>query len=141
MSLMKMSTRTYSELITHDSFEDRYDYLRLGGSVGYTTFGYDRYMNQMFYTSKQWKDLRSHILARDNGCDLGAPDHEIRSKPIVHHINPIAPHDIIHGEEWILDPEFLITTTHMTHLAIHYGDKGMLPRQYTERKAGDTRLW
>lgn len=139
-----MNTRgnkTYSEMIKLDSFDDRYDYLKIGGTVGYSTFGYDRYINQMFYTSKQWKDLRQHILLRDNGCDLGAPDHEIRSKPIVHHMNPMTADDIKHGESWILDPEYLITTTHITHLAIHYGDKGMLPRQFIARSPGDTRLW
>jgi hypothetical protein len=134
-------SKTYSEMVKYDSFDERYEYLKLGGTVGYSTFGYDRYMNQMFYTSKQWKDLRQHILLRDNGCDLGAPDHEIRSKPIVHHMNPMTADDIKHGESWILDPEYLITTTHITHLAIHYGDKGMLPRQFIARSPGDTRLW
>lgn len=136
-----MITKTYSELVKFDSLEDRYEYLKLNGGVGYATFGFDRYINQQFYTSTQWRDLRQKIIFRDNACDLGVPDHEIHSRLVIHHMNPMSPHDIVHGEAWILDPEYLITTTHNTHLAIHYGDKGMLPRQLIERKAGDTRLW
>lgn len=136
-----MSTRRYGELVQIPTFEDRYEYLKLGGSVGYSTFGYDRWINQKFYNSYEWKSVRNHVLVRDDGLDLGVPGFAVRGKPIVHHLNPMVPNDIVHSEEWILDPEYLITTSHNTHQAIHYGDKGMLPRQYVERKSGDTSLW
>lgn len=133
--------RSYSELIRISSFEDRYDYLALNGSVGIETFGYDRWLNQRFYTSRQWKNLRSFVIVRDEGCDLAVPGFEIHERIYIHHMNPIAVEDLTHGNEDILDPEFLITTTHRTHNAIHYGDKNLLPKQYSPRRPNDTKLW
>jgi hypothetical protein len=138
---LSMKTRTYSELIQHGSFEERFDYLRLGGGVGRATFDFDRYLNQMFYGSREWKRIRTHLLVRDEGRDLGVPGREIYIGPLVHHMNPMTPEDIVHGEEWILDPEFLITTTHLTHNAIHYGVKDLIPPPVVERTPNDTKLW
>lgn len=133
--------RTYSELSRLNTFEERYDYLSLRGEVGKSTFGYDRYMNQRFYTSKEWRDIRDFVIARDEGLDLAMPGYEIYDRVIIHHMNPMKPEDIEHSNMDILDPRFLITTTHKTHNAIHYGDKSMLPKQYVERQAGDTVPW
>lgn len=133
--------RTYSELSRFDTFDDRFEYLVLGGNVGRETFGFDRHINQTFYTSREWKDVRDYVIYRDNGCDLGVYGYDIHSGLLIHHINPMGVDDIIHGEEWILDPEFLITTTHNTHNAIHYGAKSLLPKTVVERSPGDTRLW
>ena len=133
--------RTYSELIRMSKFEDRYEYLALRGSVGESTFGFDRYMNQHFYTSRQWKVLRNHIIVRDEGCDLGVRGFEIHDRIYIHHMNPMNVEDLVHGNEDVLDPEFLITTTHRTHNAIHYGDRSLLPKEYSPRKPNDTKLW
>lgn len=133
--------RKYSELRRIDNFEERYRYLALRGGVGVSTFGYDRYINQQFYTSRQWRQMRHHVIARDLGCDLGVEGYEIHSGLIVHHMNPMDAADISHGDESILDPEFLITTTHRTHNAIHYGDEKLLPKIHVPRSRGDTRLW
>jgi hypothetical protein len=133
--------RTYSELRRLDTFEDRFRYLSLRGQVGVTTFGFDRWINQRFYTSPQWKQVRHHVIARDGGFDLGIDGHEIYSKILIHHMNPLSADEIIHDSEDILDPEFLITTTHSTHNAIHYGDERLLPRPLAERRSGDTKLW
>jgi hypothetical protein len=124
-----------------ETFEERYRYLALRGRVGDSTFGYDRYINQKFYTSTQWRQLRHFVIARDNGLDLGVEGYEIFHKPIIHHMNPMTVDDVVHGEEHILDPEFLITTSHPTHNAIHYGDEKLLPRPFAARKHGDTKLW
>lgn len=136
-----MMIRTYKELSRLETFEDRYYYLKLHGSVGSATFGYDRYINQRFYTSMEWRQLRHYVIARDLGCDLGVAGYEINSRLLIHHMNPITPDDIKHGNEDILDPEFLITTSHETHNAIHYGDDNHLARQLVERRPGDTTLW
>lgn len=136
-----MMTRSYSELAKINSFEERFRYLMLRGQVGNATFGYDRYINQMFYTSREWKQVRHHVIARDNGCDLGIDGYEIFGRLTVHHMNPMDAGDIIHDDSSILDPEFLISTTHATHNAIHYGDERQLPRQFVERRPGDTKLW
>lgn len=136
-----MRVRSYSELIRFKSFEERYEYLRLSGVVGRPTFGFDRWVNQQFYTSRQWRDIRQDVIARDLGCDLGIEDHEIHARIVIHHMNPMVPADIIGGEDDILDPEYLITTTHSTHNAIHYGDASLLPRPAVERRPGDTKLW
>lgn len=136
-----MITRTYHELIQHESFEDRYKYLRLGGEVGADTFGFDRYLNQQFYRSREWKQIRNHVISRDYGCDLALPGYEIHEAIYVHHMNPMTPDDIRHGNDDILDPEFLVCVTHKTHNAIHYGDERLLPRQLVERRPGDTKLW
>lgn len=133
--------KSYSELIKLSSFEDRYEYLRLHGGVGRSTFGFDRYLNQRFYTSYEWKNLRNHIIVRDQGRDLGVEGYDIHGQILIHHMNPVTPDDILHRELSLLDPEFLITTTHRTHNAIHYGDKSLLPQPVVERRKGDTKLW
>lgn len=133
--------RSYAELIQIESFEDRFEYLVLGGEVGAATFGFDRWVNQAFYRSAEWRNLRSAIIVRDEGCDLGVPGYEIGAGPIIHHINPMTSDDITNNEEWILNPDFLITTTLDTHNAIHYGDRSKLKLPFVERTPGDTKLW
>lgn len=135
--------RTYNELITIPDFMDRYEYLKLGGKVGKSTFGFDRYLNQKFYSSYEWKQFRRDMIIRDNGCDLGVNDglHEIGGRIILHHINPIDPKDIsLKHLEVLLNPDNVICVSHRTHEAIHYGDKELL-RTFAERKPGDTNLW
>ena len=138
-----MSTiiRTYSELITLPTFEERYRYLRLGGKVGEDTFGFDRYLNQIFYTSKEWLEVRDYVIVRDGGCDLGIPDREIHGRILVHHMNPIRPEDILRRSKFLLDPEYLISTIKNTHDAIHYGDESLLILAPTERTKNDTCPW
>jgi len=133
--------RTYSELRRLETLQERYDYLRLGGYPGDMTFGYDRWINQQFYTSHQWRHIRQHIIARDLGCDLGVEGFEIHTGLYIHHMNPMTVEDIVHGDESILDPECLITTTLATHNAIHYGPRRQLTKVLVERKPGDTKLW
>ena len=141
MTVMTMRIRSYSELRRLDSFLDRFRYLALRGTVGDATFGFDRWMNQLFYRSAEWRQIRTHVIARDNGCDLGVVDHEIHRRLYIHHLNPIQVAHLRDGDPSILDPEFLITTTHRTHNAIHYGDEGLLPQPIVERHRGDTKLW
>ena len=136
-----MKTRSYSELRRLSSFEDRFDYLNLRGHAGEKTFGFDRWMNQMFYESREWHQVRAMVIVRDNGCDLGVLGYEIYRGQLVHHMNPVTLTDLKQGQGWILDPEYLITTTHRTHNAIHYGDASLIRRPPVERRAGDTRLW
>lgn len=136
-----MLPKTYRELRRLETFEERFDYLKLGGQVGRETFGFDRWVNQRFYTSREWQIVREHVIVRDNGCDLGVPGYEINSQLLIHHINPLTPSDLFNGEDWVLDPEFLITTSKRTHNAIHYGDRSLLPQPVVERVPGDTRLW
>lgn len=137
-----MKTRTYPYLIEYETFEERFDYLKLGGEVGAATFGFDRYLNQKFYQSFEWKQVRQLVITRDNGCDLGVPGYEIHSELLIHHMNPMSPDDLVHREEWILDPSYLITTTKATHNAIHYGNPDLLiPRVVTSRSPNDTKLW
>lgn len=124
-----------------DTFEERFEYLRLGGEVGRSTFGFDRHINQHFYRSREWKDVRDFVIVRDEACDLGSREHEIYESILIHHINPMSVNDIVHGEDWIFDPEYLVTTTKNTHNAIHYGDASLLPKKFVAREAGDTRLW
>lgn len=138
---MDMTRKTYSELSRFETLEERFRYLALRGRVGESTFGFDRYINQMFYTSNQWRQIRHHVIARDNGCDLGVEGYEIHSRLVIHHMNAMTAVDITHDNEMILDPEFLITTTHQTHNAIHYGDERLLPRPFVPRRRGDTKLW
>ena len=134
--------RTYSELSKLKTFRERYEYLKLGGTVGEDTFGFDRYLNQIFYTSKEWKRIRNFVITRDNGCDLGMPDHKIIDDLIlVHHMNPITKDDIINKSEMLLNPEYLITTVKSTHDAIHYGDESLLVEDYIERSKNDTCPW
>lgn len=135
------TTKTYTELSRYQTFDDRFEYLRLYGDVGRSTFGFDRYINQNFYKSREWKQSRDIVITRDDGCDLGMPGYEIYADILVHHINPIVVDDIVHGEEWIFDPNYLITTTHATHNAIHYSDPSLLPKIVVARQAGDTKLW
>lgn len=136
-----MKHRSYSELRYLKTFEERFEYLRLDGVVGKSTFGFDRWLNQRFYKLPEWKSVRDFVIVRDNGCDLGIPGFEIYHGLLVHHMNPMDAEDIKHGEEWILNPNFLITTSLRTHNAIHYGDENLLPRGPIERKRGDTKLW
>jgi hypothetical protein len=136
-----MKSRTYSELRRLDTFEERFRYLELRGVIGFATFGFDRWMNQRFYKSQEWQLVRDAVIVRDNGCDLGIPGYEVYSGLIVHHMNPLSVNDLIGNEEWVIDPEFLITTSLQTHNAIHYGDENQVPRGPIERKVGDTKLW
>jgi hypothetical protein len=136
-----MRIRTYTELQRLQNFAEKFEYLKIGGEVGRETFGSERYINQKFYRSAEWARIRDWVIARDLGCDLGDSERIIYARPIVHHMNPMIPEDIIHGDSSILDPEFLITTCHETHNAIHYGDASTLPRQFIERQPGDTNLW
>lgn len=135
-------TRSYSELRRIGTFEDRFRYLALNGQVGRATFGFDRWMNQQFYSSREWKQIRQFVIARDNGCDLGIEGYEIHQRIYIHHMNPMDADDLTQGEESILDPENLISVTHKTHNAIHYGDDSILKRMSsTPRAPGDTKLW
>lgn len=138
---MMSRIRTYSELRRIDTFEERFEYLKLDGVVGERTFGFDRWINQRFYGFLEWTQVRDLVIIRDNGCDLGIDGYELHSHLLVHHMNPMTVDDIKHGEEWITDPNFLITTSYRTHNAIHYGDASLLPRDPVVRKAGDTKLW
>lgn len=133
--------RTYSELRRIDSFEERFRYLSLRGQVGEITFGFDRYINQQFYRSREWKLVRHQVIVRDNGCDLGVEGFEIHGPVLIHHMNPLTPSQIEHADENMFDVNQLITTTHRTHNAIHYGDEKLLPKPFTERRRGDTKLW
>lgn len=133
--------RCYKDLRRLATFEERFDYLSLGGVVGRETYGFDRYINQAFYRSREWADIRDRVIVRDNGCDLGFPGREIHSRVYIHHMNPMVAGDIIHSNPDILDPEYLICVTHQTHNAIHYGDKSKLQKLYVERKPHDTKLW
>lgn len=133
--------RSYSELLQFETFLERFEYLALRGKVGCETFGFNRWINQQFYTSREWRSLRQKIILRDNGYDLAVEGYEIHSRLIIHHINPLSEQDIVHGTRRALDPEFLISTTHDTHNAIHYGDASLLPRQYVPRSPNDTKLW
>lgn len=140
--LTKMSrTRRYSELCRLRGFEERFDYLALKDRVGETTFGFDRWVNQVFYHSFEWRSVREQVIIRDGGCDLGILDYPIYSGLLIHHMNPMTQLDIIHAEDWIIDPEYLITTSHRTHNAIHFGDRRLLSSRFVERRRGDTRLW
>lgn len=139
--MMTMTIRKYSDLIKHSSFNDRYHYLALRGEVGSSTFGFDRYINQRFYTSREWKDLRSFVIMRDNGCDLGVFGYEIHDRVYIHHMNPITREQLLDYDPDTLDPEYLITTTHRTHNAIHFGDERLLVKPYVPRRKNDTKLW
>lgn len=140
--MMKKNIRTYSELSKLKTFRERYEYLKLDGTVGEETFGFDRYINQMFYKSEKWKRIRNYVITRDNGCDLGIPDRKIVDSVIlVHHMNPITKEDIINKNEILLDPEYLITTIKPTHDAIHYGDESLLAEDLIIRSKNDTCPW
>lgn len=136
-----MNIRTYSELSKLTTFEERYRYLRLGGRVGEETFGFDRWINQMFYKDPEWLKIRDKVIIRDNGCDLGIEGREIYSRIIVHHMNPITKADILDRSEFLLNPEYLICTVKNTHDAIHYGDENLLITLPMERNVNDTCPW
>lgn len=136
-----MIIRTYSELSQLKTFEERYDYLKLDGVVGEETFGFDRYLNQIFYKSKEWHAVRNHVIIRDNGCDLGVEGHEIYGRILIHHMNPIDVNDILRRSDILLDPEYLISTITNTHNAIHYGDSSLLISAPIERSKNDTCPW
>lgn len=133
--------KSYSELIKLKSFEDRFDYLKLGGSVGYSTFGFDRYLNQVLYRSKEWRKIRNEVIIRDNGCDLGIDGMDIWKGIIIHHMNPITVEQIERRDPMIFDLENLICCSHSTHNAIHYSDKDILVKEPIIRRKGDTKLW
>lgn len=139
--VIPMTIRTYSELSSFPTFKERYDYLKLSGSVGESTFGFDRYLNQIFYRSQKWKRIRDEVIIRDNGCDLGIEGHDIYKYPIIHHMNPISLVDIENESDFLLNPEFLITTNRNTHNAIHYGDENLLVIAPVERTKNDTCPW
>ena len=136
-----MNIRTYSELSQLATFEERYRYLRLGGRVGKETFGFDRWINQMFYKDPKWLKVRDIVIMRDNGCDLGIEGREIYSRIIVHHMNPITKADILDRSKFLLDPEYLICTVKNTHDAIHYGDENLLITLPMERSPNDICPW
>ena len=136
-----MNIKTYSELSQLATFEERYRYLRLGGRVGKETFGFDRWINQMFYKDPEWLKVRDIVIMRDNGCDLGIEGREIYSRIIVHHMNPITKADILDRSKFLLDPEYLICTVKNTHDAIHYGDENLLITLPMERSPNDTCPW
>ena len=138
---MKMILRTYKDLRRLDTILDRFEYLKLGGQVGESTFGFDRYLNQAFYKSREWQLARRAVILRDGGCDLGIEGYEIGRGLVVHHMNPITIDDILARKDEIFDPEFLICVSDRTHKAIHYGDAGLLPKDPVERKPGDTCPW
>lgn len=140
-SMITKNIRTYSELITLPTFKERFEYLRLNGIVGKDTFGFDRYMNQIFYKSREWQSLRNQIIIRDNGCDLGVDGYEIHGKILIHHMNPITPDDIVERSDYLLNPDFLISTMLTTHNAIHYGDEKLIDKEPIERSKNDTCPW
>lgn len=140
--MMKSKLKTYTELMQLETFEERFEYLKLDGIVGEETFGFDRYLNQKFYKSKEWRDTRNYVIARDLGCDLGIQDREIIDEEIlIHHMNPITKEDIINKTDLLLNPEYLITTINNTHRAIHYGDDSLLYKPPVERFKNDTCPW
>lgn len=136
-----MTVRTYSELIHIPTFEERFEYLQLKGQIGEDTFGFDRWINQRFYRSKEWLKVRDEVIVRDNGCDLGIEEHEIHGRILIHHMNPISVKDICDVTEFLLNPEYLISTAHATHNAIHYGDISLLTIAPAERSKNDTCPW
>lgn len=136
-----MTIKTYSELCELDSFEERFEYLRLDGVVGKDTFGFDRYLNQIFYKSQEWKDIRRQVIIRDNGCDLGMEGYEIGGRVLIHHMNPISARDISERTDLLLNPEYLICVSHETHNAIHYGDENQIKKGPIVRSQNDTCPW
>lgn len=137
----RKTIRTYSELIKLPTFEERYEYLKLGGAVGQETFGFDRYLNQMLYKTPEWISARNYVISRDNGCDLGVEGYDIYGKVMVHHMNPITVNDIVNRLDYVLNPEYLISSSMLTHNAIHYGDEKLLPQAPVERTKNDTCPW
>lgn len=138
---MRMKIRSYTELCKLKSFEERFEYLRLEGIVGDATFGWDRYLNQVFYKTREWRELRDKVIWRDQCCDMGVIGYEISKRPIVHHMNPLTKEDILGKSEFLLNPEYLITVSHNTHNAITYGNPDLLRKPVLERTANDTCPW
>lgn len=141
MRVLARMIRRYRDLRSLTDIRDRFDYLKLGGQVGSSTFGFDRYLNQTFYKSREWQQARRAVILRDGGCDLGIEGYEIGRGLVVHHMNPITIDDVLARRDEIFDPEFLICVSDRTHKAIHYGDAGLLPKEPVQRRAGDTCLW
>lgn len=139
--IMMTNIRTYSELVALNTFEERFKYLKLDGSIGKETFGFDRYINQAFYNSQYWKKVKDFVIIRDNGCDLGMDGYEIHGRIYVHHMNPISIEDILYKTDYLINPEYLISTTHLTHNAIHYGDETLLIKAPICRSKNDTCPW
>lgn len=139
--IVMRTIRTYSDLIRLPTFEERFRYLKLDGLVGKDTFGFDRYLNQEFYRSKEWKEVRDFVIVRDNGCDLGMDGYEIVGRIYIHHMNPITVNDIVHSSDFLLNPDYLICVSHNTHNAVHYGDEDLLVTAPVERKKNDTCPW
>ena len=136
-----MSIRTYSELITIPTFEERFEYLQLKGTVGKDTFGYDRYLNQVLYSSPEWKRLRNQIIIRDDGCDLACDGYDVYGKVLIHHLNPITVEDVLARSRKVFDPDNLVCVSHNTHNAIHYGDVDLLVTGPIIRTKNDTCPW
>jgi hypothetical protein len=136
-----MDRRTYSELIKIPRYEDRFEYLKLDGTVGADTFGWDRYLNQQFYRSPEWRRIRDQVIVRDLGCDLAHQDYSIQGRIYIHHMNPVTSEDILNRDDYLLNPEYLVCVSQKTHNAIHYGNADLLPKPIIERSAGDTKLW
>ena len=132
--------RTHRELTRLKSFEERFEYLKLRGQVGKSTFGYDRSINQAFYRSSEWRRVRNLVIARDEGLDLGVTGYEIFDRPIIHHMNPMGLEDLVSGDDDILNPEYLVCVSHRTHNAIHYGAESLLPKPLVDLRPGDTSL-
>ena len=142
MKTLNSNIKTYSELTKLTSFEERLNYLRLYGNIGYETFGHDRYINQMFYKSREWEHIRHEVIVRDSCCDMALPGFEIYGKVFIHHMNPLVINDIISSTENLLNPEYLITVSHSTHNLIHYGNDGSIKSSViAERKPFDTCPW
>ena len=141
LTRVPMKIRTYSELIRLDTFESRYNYLRLVKSVGESTFGFDRYLNQLLYSSVEWRRTRDKVIVRDNGFDLAYPDYVIGERIIIHHLNPLTIEDIENGTDKVFDLEGLVCASNNTHLAIHFGSVDSLPQEPLIRESGDTNLW
>lgn len=133
--------KTYEELVKLKTFEERFNYLKLSGTVGLQTFGYDRYLNQQFYRSAEWKRIRDQVIVRDNGCDLGVKGHTIFGRLLIHHMNPVTIDDIVSRNKTLLDPDYLICVSELTHNAIHYSDESLLPSAPIERLPNDTCPW
>ena len=137
-----MIIRTYAELVTLPTLKERFEYLKLAGVVGKATFGYDRYLNQRFYKSYEWRSLRNHIITRDGGCELGLDDYEIRGRIFIHHMNPIVDDDIIDDSDYLMNPNYLICVSQEMHNALHYGNEDILrAKQLVERRPNDTCPW
>lgn len=139
--MMSMKIRTYVELLRLQTFDERFEYLKLSGDVGRDTFGFDRYLNQIFYRSKEWKSVRNQVILRDNGCDLGLVGYDIYGKILIHHMNPITKDDVLNRSDLLLNPNYLICVAHDTHNAIHYGNKETLASLPVERRVNDTCPW